>query len=79
MKSMRKFLFATVAFVAMSTNSANAQDKVLTTLYVNKEVTTHLIMPETIRLVDISTDKVVGNQVNDNIVRIKPDTILTDG
>ena len=79
MKSMRKFLFAAVAFVAMSTNSANAQDKVLTTLYVNKEVTTHLIMPETIRLVDISTDKVVGNQVNDNIVRIKPDTILTDG
>jgi len=79
MKSMRKFIFAAVAFVAMSTNSANAQDKVLTTLYVNKEVTTHLIMPETIRLVDISTDKVVGNQVNDNIVRVKPDTVLTDG
>ena len=79
MKSMRKFLFATVAFVAMSTSSAIAQDKVLTTLYVNKEVTTHLIMPETIRLVDISTDKVVGNQVNDNIVRVKPDTVLADG
>ena len=79
MKSMKKFIFAVVAFVAMSINSASAQDKVLRTIYVNKEVTTHLIMPETIRLVDISTDKVVGNQVNDNIVRIKPDTILTDG
>ena len=79
MKSMKKFLFAAVAFMAMSINSVHAQDKVLTTLYVNKDVTTHLIMPETIKLVDISTDYVVGNQVNDNIVRIKPDTILTDG
>ena len=74
---MRKFLFAMMAVCAFT--SANAQDKVLTTLYVNKEVTTHLIMPETIKLVDISTDNVVGNQVNDNIVRIKPDTILADG
>lgn len=79
MKSMKKFLFAAVAFVALSTNNVHAQDKVLTTLYVNKDVTTHLIMPETIKLVDISTDYVVGNQVNDNIVRIKPDTILADG
>ncbi len=77
MKSMKKYLLAMMAVCAFT--SASAQDKVLTTLYVNKEVTTHLIMPETIRLVDISTDKVVGNQVNDNIVRIKPDTILTDG
>ena len=80
MKSMKKiFLFAVVAFVAMSINSANAQDTILRTIYVNKDVTTHLIMPETIKLVDISTDHVVGNQVNDNIVRIKPDTILADG
>ena len=79
MKSMKKIFLAAVAFVAMSINSVHAQDKVLSTLYVNKDVTTHLIMPETIKLVDISTDHVVGNQVNDNIVRIKPDTILTDG
>ena len=79
MKSMKKIFLAAVAFVALSTNSVIAQDKVLSTLYVNKDVTTHLIMPETIKLVDISTDHVVGNQVNDNIVRVKPDTILTDG
>jgi conjugative transposon TraN protein len=42
------------------------------TLYVNEQVTTHLIMPEAIKLVDLSTDKVVGNQCADNIVRIKP-------
>ena len=78
---MRKFLFAAAAFVALSTNSVLAQDTTvfLKTIYVNKDVTTHLIMPETIKLVDISTGYVVGNQVNDNIVRIKPDTILADG
>ena len=79
MKSMKKIFLATVAFIALSTNSANAQDTILRTIYVNKDVTTHLIMPETIKLVDISTDNVVGNQVNDNIVRIKPDTVLADG
>ena len=29
-------------------------------------------MPENIKLVDISTDKIVGNQCADNIIRIKP-------
>ena len=79
MKSMKKLFLAAVAFVALSTSSVSAQNTNLRTIYVNKDVTTHLIMPETIKLVDISTDKVVGNQVNDNIVRIKPDTILADG
>lgn len=79
MKNMKKIFSIAVAFVALSTNNVHAQDKVLNTIYVNKDVTTHLIMPETIKLVDISTDYVVGNQVNDNIVRIKPDTILADG
>ncbi len=79
MKSMKKLFLVAVAFVALSTSSASAQNTNLRTIYVNKDVTTHLIMPETIKLVDISTDYVVGNQVNDNIVRIKPDTILADG
>lgn len=42
------------------------------TIFVNEEVTTHIVMPENIKLVDISTDKIVGNQCADNIVRIKP-------
>lgn len=41
-------------------------------ILVNEEVTTHIVMPENIKLVDISTDKLVGNQCADNIVRIKP-------
>jgi hypothetical protein len=43
-----------------------------TTVYVNDQVTTHIIMPENIKMVDISTDKLVGNQCADNIVRLKP-------
>ena len=80
---MKKFLFAAVAYVAMSMGSAEAQtsqttDMSLGTIYVNEQVTTHLVMPETIRLVDISTDTIVGNQVNDNIVRLKPKEVMQD-
>jgi len=48
--------------------SAFANEKI----YVNREVTTHIVMPENIKLVDISTQKIIGNQCADNIVRIKP-------
>ena len=41
-------------------------------IWVNEDITTHIIMPENIKLVDISTNKVFGNQCADNIVRIKP-------
>ena len=41
-------------------------------IYVNSEVTTHIVMPENIKLVDISTTKIMGNQCADNMVRIKP-------
>lgn len=48
--------------------SAFANEKI----YVNREVTTHIVMPENVKLVDISTQKIIGNQCADNIVRIKP-------
>ena len=48
------------------------------TILVNEEVTTHVIMPENIKLVDISTDKIVGNQCADNIVRLKPAKAMAD-
>ena len=48
---------------------------------VNSEVTTHIVMPENIKMVDLSTTKIIGNQCADNIVRIKPfieaDSVLT--
>lgn len=58
---------------------ASANEKIR----VNREVTTHIVMPENIKLVNISTTKIIGNQCADNIVRIKPfienDSIHSDG
>lgn len=47
-------------------------------LFVNETITTHLVMPENIKLVDLSTDKIAGNQCADNIVRIKPNGLMKD-
>ena len=47
-------------------------------LYVNETITTHLVMPENIKLVDLSTDKIAGNQCADNIVRLVPSSALAD-
>ena len=82
-RTMKKYLFVLVAMATMTTGAVNAQSKQATdfglgTIYVNENVTTHLVMPETIRLVDISTDTIVGNQVNDNIVRLKPKNEMGD-
>lgn len=41
-------------------------------LYVNSDVTTHIVMPENLKLVDISTPNIIGNQCADNMIRIKP-------
>ena len=41
-------------------------------IYVNEGVTSHLVMPESIKLVDVSTENVVGNQCATNMVRLKP-------
>lgn len=41
-------------------------------LTVNENVTTMITAPEPIHLVDISTDKVVGDKPIDNVIRLKP-------
>ena len=41
-------------------------------LTVNEQVTKVITASEPVRFVDISTDKVVGDQPIDNIVRLKP-------
>ena len=77
MKVKAKTLLAAVCAVTFMTG-ASAKEKIL----VNNGVTTHIVMPESIKLVDISTDRIIGNQCTDNIVRIKPsqpnDSIRTD-
>lgn len=65
MKSKMLLCFLSL-FMAAAGASANER------IYVNREVTTHIVMPENIKMVDISTTKIAGNQCTDNIVRTKP-------
>ncbi len=73
-----KILSIILSIFSLAVN-VSANEKIL----VNHEVTTHIVMPENIKLVDISTTKIIGNQCADNIVRIKPfmesDSIHSDG
>lgn len=62
-----RIIAATLALCAVAI-PATAKEKIL----VNSEVTTHIVMPENIKMVDLSTTKIIGNQCADNIVRIKP-------
>lgn len=62
-----KILSIVLSIFCLAVN-VSANEKIL----VNREVTTHIVMPENIKLVDISTTKIIGNQCADNIVRIKP-------
>lgn len=41
-------------------------------IYINKQVSTHFVMMEDIEYVDISVGNIVGNQPNNNTLRIKP-------
>lgn len=55
MKMKTKILLAAACTVAVMTG-ALAKEKIL----VNSGVTTHIVMPENIKLVDISTDRIMG-------------------
>lgn len=58
----------------LGTRNAQAQTtyEEMEQLTVNEQVTTVITASEPVRMVDISTDKVVGDQPLDNIVRLKP-------
>lgn len=64
---MRTFLLTLLAVASIFSINAKKQK-----LYVNSDITTHIILPEKIKLVDLSTPYIIGNQCNDNILRIKP-------
>lgn len=72
-----KTLVAAIGLCAALESSA---DKVADspTIYVNKDITTHIIMPENLKMVDLSTDRIVGDQCADNMLRLKPvtDTLI---
>ncbi len=44
----------------------------LKTIYVNKDVSTHIVAMEEIKMVDISTPNIVGDISTDNTLRLKP-------
>ena len=66
-------LFALSAMAAILPATAKSLRPVI---YVNPEVTTHIIMPEQLKMVDISTDIIAGDQCTDNMIRLKP--MITD-
>ena len=63
-----------IIFCALSSVMSFAQQtyQEMEQLTVNENVTTVITAPEPIRLVDISTDKVVGDKPIENVIRVKP-------
>lgn len=51
---------------------AGDNHEALKVIYINKQVSTHFVMMEDIEYVDISVANIVGNQPNNNTLRIKP-------
>ena len=62
------FLCAASALSASAQQTYNEMEQ----LTVNENVTTVITASEPIRLVDISTDKVVGDKPIENVIRVKP-------
>lgn len=61
-----------LALLVMLAVAFGAKAEALQTVNVNKDVTTHIVFPENIKFVDISTEYLVANQCADNIIRVKP-------
>ena len=71
----RIFMKGAIAFVALLVSgslSAQQTYNEMELLTVNENVTTVITSSEPIRLVDISTDKVVGDKPIENVIRLKP-------
>ena len=66
--------FGAILFCAMSVLPTSAQQTYneMEQLTVNEQVTTVITASEPIRLVDISTEKVVGDKPIENVIRLKP-------
>lgn len=76
-----KTLLAAVALMCAAFQSSADRVFDSPSIYINKDVTTHIIMPENIKLVDLSTERIVGDQCADNMLRLKPltDSLMMQG
>ena len=72
MKTIQRIGLAVVGLMAAMNTQAQDTYQELEQLTVNEQVTTVITASEPIRFVDISTDKVVGDQPINNTIRLKP-------
>ena len=78
--NIKPFLIAVLSVAGAFAASAQTTYDDMPLLTVNEQVTTVITATEPIRFVDISTDKVAGDQPIENTIRIKPkDADHTDG
>lgn len=76
---MRKLILAMVWMAAALPAVGQNTFQEMEVLTVNEQVTTVVTAGEPIRFVDISTDKVAGDQPINNVIRLKPKKEAADG
>ena len=76
---LNKICMAAMLIVAASEMSAQTTPVEMEWLTVNENVTTIVTASEPVKLVDLSTDKIVGDQPIENTVRLKPKEASKDG
>ena len=72
MKTLKKFTVFLLCALSVLPTQAQQTYEEMEQLTVNEQVTTIITATEPIRFVDISTDKVVGDQPINNTIRLKP-------
>lgn len=70
--NIKSFAMALIIGAACLTSNAQTTYDEMEILTVNEQVTTVITATEPIRFVDISTDKVAGDQPINNTIRLKP-------
>lgn len=76
---MKKFISAMIWMAAALPSFAQNTFQEMEVLTVNEQVTTVVTAGEPIRFVDISTDRVAGDQPVNNVIRLKPKAGAADG
>lgn len=76
---LNKICMAAMLIVAASKMSAQTTPVEMEWLTVNENVTTIVTAREPVKLVDLSTDKIAGDQPIENTVRLKPKEASKDG
>lgn len=76
---LNKICMAAMLIVAANEMSAQTTPVEMEWLTVNENVTTIVTASEPVKLVDLSTDKIAGDQPIENTVRLKPKEASKDG